>query len=237
MKQLWGVDAIDDGHPCDPRRFSESAGRQLLQLDGPRRLIEFLSPEPQRPGVSLVEALVQILFVPRRQRTEYLDNSLPTPPWSITRLLLEYAVWSVRIDELLGALTKVFCARACQRLPVGCCSVLGYDMGMVPHAMLRAQRLEARGDGWSAPAVETHCKYHGPAGCCLRLFKSPACAGMLCDELVQELRGRFAAPPLSAFLEALARYRNHLLDREQIFTSMAEVIQTGQAMITPWNAR
>ncbi len=196
-----------------------------------RPLPLFLAPDRARPEESLAEALLEILHLPRAERSEYVNNPLPTPPWDLRRLLLEYALWSARLDEGLGALTKGFCARGCDRLPVGCCSVLGYDLGLVPAAMLRAQELEARAWGWTPPAREDRCKYHGPQGCCLRLFKSPACAGMLCDALVADLRARHDAAPLEAFLTPLARFRNHPLDRAAIFEVMAAVVAAGRRLL------
>ena len=207
--------------------FVEVVGRRLEEGDADAALVDLLAPDRARAGASLVAALAEILFVPRLQRTEYLANTLPSPPWRIGLLLLEYAVWSVRIDEELGALTKGFCARSCTRLPVGCCSVLGYDMGVVPEAMLSAQELEARAQGWTPPEREDTCRYHGPRGCHLRLFKSPACAGMLCDALIDDLRDRFEEPAPAAFLEALARFRNHTLDRAAVFEHMAAVAAAG----------
>ncbi len=193
-------------------------------------LLHALAPDPARGVASIVEALAEILFLPRGERTEYVTHRLPSPPWDIRRLLLEYAFWSLQVDEVLGSLTKGFCADHCDRLPVGCCSVLGYDLGVVPEAMLRLQQLEARAEGWAPPAVEDKCKYHGPQGCCLRLFKSPACAGMLCDALVDDLGRRHATGPLGAFLGALARYRNHDLDRAEIFAAMGEVVSAGRRL-------
>jgi hypothetical protein len=212
--------------------FLQVVGHQLDSQSGNDGvLLAALAPDRERRGESLVEALAEILFVPRHERTEYVHKSVGAPPWDIRRLLLEYGVWSLRVDEVLERLTKGFCARGCERLPTGFCSVLGYDMGMVPEAMLELQRLEASGQGWTAPKREDKCKYHGPAGCCLRLFKSPACAGMLCDALVADLERRFPAEPLAAFLQPLALYRNHLLDRREIFELMAAVVTTGRRLL------
>jgi len=211
-----------------------------LAPQGVRALVEFLAPDRRRPVESLAEALAEILLVPRRRRTEYLRHHSPAGPWDIRRLLLEYALWSARVDRLQDELTKEFCATHCRRplfatqsgrqVPVGCCSVLGYDMGLVTNGMRKAQHLEARAAGWTPPAVEEYCKYLGPAGCVLRLFKSPVCAGMLCDELVQHLRGRHEARAVDAFLERLALFRNHVLDREDIFSRLAEVVSAGEAL-------
>lgn len=233
LHHLLGLDlsAMSRDERASLPDFFEALGRRLER--GPAELlalVKFLAPDRQRPGQSLAEALAEILVVPRLRRTEYLGHQGSLPPWEMGRLLLEYALWSVRLDHVLGALTKGFCAGHCQRLPVGCCSVLGYDMGLVPRGMLRAQQLEARAGGWTPPRSEEHCKYHGPRGCCLRLFKSPACAGMLCDELVAHLGVGHDEAALAAFLAPLAQYRNHVLDREAIFQRMAEVVAAGEAL-------
>ncbi len=213
--------------PTDPVAFITALANHLDEGPGPRhKLIRFLAPD----NLSLVFALAEILFLPRRQRSEYRHNPLPTPPWQIKKLLLEYALWSLRLDRLLGKLTKGFCAQHCDRPPVGCCSILGYDLGLVPETMLEAQELEAATHGWQAPAVEDKCKYHSDTGCCLALFKSPACAGMLCDGILEKLRSNHPAKAIEAFLEPLALYRNHALDREQIFELMRKTVDAGQRL-------
>ena len=246
---LGGLDLLLDldlakerGDPTPLPGFFEAVGQRLEAASaGQRALVEYLAPDRRRPGASLVRALAEILVVPRKRRTEYRRNQSTRAPWDIRRLLLEYALLAAELDRLLGALTKQFCAGHCprplfvsrsgRRLAVGCCSVLGYDMGQVPAGMLRAQQLEARAAGWQPPAVEEHCKYLGPRGCHLRLFKSPACAGMLCDELEEHLGGRHEAAALEAFLTPLARYRNLVLDREVIFCCMTEVVEAGEALL------
>ena len=54
---------------------------------------------------------------------------------------------------------------------------------------------------------------------------------MLCDPLLDDLQRRFDAGPLRAFLEPLARFRNHPLDRAAIFETMAEVVAAGQRLL------
>jgi hypothetical protein len=220
--------------PCEDESLP-AVERRLDETSAPTRaLLAHLSP--RRGGIA--GALDEILFVPRLRRIEYVDNPTGRPPWKIQRLLLEYAVWSLRIDEVLGALTKGYCATSCDRLPAGCCTVLGYDLGLVPGAMLRAQELEARLRGWTGrdeaeprrPSLQETCRYHGPEGCCLRRFKSPACAGMLCEALEEDLRRRFAPGPLEAFLAPLARFRTHALDRAAIFAVMEQVVVAGRLL-------
>ena len=222
---------LDGPRACLEDHLRTVAHRLVRDAGGHGPLLTWLAPDQKRGVASLVEALAEILFVPRRQRAEYRRNTQVSAPWDIRRLLLEYAFWSRRVDDLLGALTKPFCASRCERLPTGCCSILGYDMGMVPEAMLQAQELEARGRGWSAPAVERRCKYHGADGCRLRLFKSPACAGMLCEPLEADLLSRYPQPAVGGFLRALARYRNHGLDRAEIFDLMHEVVTRGRLLM------
>ena len=224
------------------------AAASLEHLFGPepwspplQPLITYLAPDRQRVMESLTEALAEILFVPRQQRTEYLQRQNATPPWDIRRLLLEYALWSARLDRIQTALTKAFCGRKCPRPPfvdragealaVGCCSIQGYDMGLSTPGLLRAQELEAAAGGWSPPEREEQCKYLGSGGCRLRLFKSPACVGMLCDELVVDLGHGRPAEAVQAFLTPLARLRVGVLDREQIFACMAEVAVAGEALL------
>ncbi len=224
------------------------ADAELARLFGPRPwspglqpLLTYLAPDRQRPEKSLAEALAEILFVPRPERTEYLQQRSAQPPWDIRRLLLEYALWSARLDRIQAALTKAFCASECPRPPyvnrdgealtVGCCSIQGYDMGLSTPGLLRAQELEAMAVGWAPPAREEQCTYLGPSGCRLRLFKSPACVGMLCDELARDLGNGRSPGAVAAFLEPLARLRVMVLDREEIFACMAEVATAGEALL------
>jgi hypothetical protein len=211
--------------------FLRSAGRRVDELPRDvKALATFLTPDSAVGGASLAEALAEILFVPRRERTEYRSNRLPSPPWRIRRLLLEYALWSQRLDDAATSLTRGFCASHCDRRPVGCCSIPGYDMDLSTEAMLAVQELEATMLGWTEPASEQGCKYHGPTGCCLLRFKSPACAGMLCDAVVADLRRRFAPSALEEFLVPLAAFRNQTLNRAPIFDAMREVVEAAQRL-------
>ena len=234
LERLLGMTLASE--PLDPavplRQRLRTMGDQVDGLTGgAAALVAFLVPDREDPGVSLVVALAEVLFVPRSERTEYVRNSLPSPPWDIRRLLLEYAVWAGRIDDTVVSLTKDVCATSCDRGSVGCCSVLGYDLGLVPPGMLEAQLLEARLEGWTPPSEgEDKCPYHGPTGCCLRRFKSPACSGMLCELLVADLRTRYPRAPLEAFLAALARFRNQVLNREEIFDLMRELVAAAQQL-------
>jgi hypothetical protein len=233
LSKLFGI-ALP--HPRSlPANRTEFVQALADRLDtGPaarRELIQFLASEPNQT-TSLIEDLAEILFLPRQQRSEYVHNRLPSAPWNIKKLLLEYALWSNRLDRVQSALTKGFCADHCDRLPIGCCSVLGYDMGLVPEAMLEAQKLEAETHTWQPPAVEDKCKYHSDSGCCLALFKSPACAGMLCDAILAKLRSDQPAQAVEAFLEPLALFRNHVLDRDRIFELMRETVEAGQNLTT-----
>ena len=231
LELLFGVQVmIPRRAPPDLLQFVQASGRELERA-ADAALLAFLAPHRRRPGPSVVRALAEILFVPRPLRTEYIQHQLPTEPWDIRRLLLEYALWSAQIDPLLGALTKGYCARRCHRAPAGCCTTLGYDLGLVPEAMLQAQQLEAQASGWSPPAQEYKCKYHGPRGCCLRLFKSPACNGMLCDPLIEHLQKTCDPTKLQAFFTPLASYRNQPLSRTKIFTTMSQLVQAGQHVI------
>jgi hypothetical protein len=196
-----------------------------------QELISRLCSDRDNPYESFVHDLAEILFLPREQRSEYIRNTEVAPPYRIGKLLLEYAVKARRIDELLDALTKGYCAAKCDRLPVGCCSVEGFDMGLVPEAMLELQEIEARRVGWSAPAGGEACKFHTAAGCAIALFKSPACSGMLCDPLVESLRKRHSTARLEPFLERLAALRNCDIDRVRVFEAMDGVIDSGQQLL------
>ncbi len=195
-------------------------------------------PERGRELACLVEEVAEILFLPRHLRSEYVHHPLDTPPWRIRKLMLEYALLSREIDDLVGFLNKGFCAKSCDRLPVGCCSILGYDMGLVPQTLLNLQDLEARWQataGWAwrplAPGeVERKCRYHTERGCVLARFKSPACVGYLCPPLLAHLGSRFPQAELGRFLQALTRFRNQPFDREQLFDAMQRVLDTGRAL-------
>ena len=201
------------------------------RLDGPTAgMIAALVTDRDAPVAAFVEDLAEILFVPRTRRSEYRFNTLASRPWCIQRLLLEYATWSRRLDDHQTALSKAICARACDRLPTGCCSVLGYDLGLVPDRMLALQRLEAERAGWTLPDRELGCRYHTPRGCALRLFKSPACVGFMCQAIEDALLDRHG-PPARAYLEQLDRFQRCDLDRVRIFERMAAAARAGHDLI------
>lgn len=194
-------------------------------------LITLWADSKHQPVTRLVYSLAEILFLPREKRTECVTNREPTPPYKIGKLLLEYATKSRRLDYILGVLTKDYCATRCQKLPVGCCYILGYDLGLVPDVMLTAQQLEALRTGWIMPDSEEKCRYHTTSGCRLALFKSPACIGYLCEELVTELQTRFPSADVDKFLMDLAFFRNRDLDRVEVFRAMDALLESG-AMLT-----
>ncbi len=196
-----------------------------------RALAAALTYDRERPLRGLAEDLAEILFLPREQRSEYTANRHVSPPYKVRKLLLEYAVLSRRLDELVGVISKGYCATRCEKLPVGCCHILGYDLGLVPEAMLELQRLEALRNGWREPPHEEHCRYHSVRGCVIALFKSPACVGYLCEHLTAHLRSVRGGPALSRFLKALARFNNCDLDRKRVFDAMGETIEAGVALV------
>ena len=175
--------------------------------------------------------LAEILFLEREQRTEYRTNTQVAAPYQINKLMLEYAVKSRHVDPIIGVLTKPFCATSCHKPPVGCCYILGYDLGLVPQTMLRLQAVESRRNGHLPPATEETCRYHTSTGCTLSLFKSPACIGALCDPLMESLQKRYPARELAAFLRCLETFRNGHIDRVQVFHAMDGVIRTGRALL------
>ena len=190
-------------------------------------LIALWADSKHQPVTQCVHSLAEILFLSRENRIEYLTNKELTPPYKIGKLLLEYATKSRRLDYVLGVLTKDYCATHCQKLPVGCCYILGYDLGLVPDVMLKAQQLEALRTGWSMPNSEEKCRYHTTSGCRLALFKSPACIGYLCEELVTELQKRFPVADVDKFLTDLAIFRNCDLDRVEVFRAMDALQESG----------
>jgi hypothetical protein len=195
-----------------------------------RELVTRLASDRENPRESLIQDLAEILFLPREQRSEHVTNTQAAPPYRIGKLMLEYAVKARRIDEILTMLTKGYCAAQCDRLPIGCCTVEGFDMGLVPQAMLELQEIEAQRDRWPGPTASDACKFHTATGCVLRLFKSPACAGMLCDPLLEWLRGRYPQPRIEPFLERLTVFRNCDIDRVRVFEAMDSVIGTGELL-------
>ncbi len=196
-----------------------------------RHLVAALTHESHHPVRGFLEDLAEVLFLPREQRSEYTTNRHAVPPYKIRKLLLEYAVLSRQIDDLVGAISKAYCAQKCQKPPVGCCHILGYDLGLVPEVMLELQRLEAVRNGWRPPAVEEHCRYHSPTGCVIGLFKSPACVGYLCEPLTSDLRAKHPGPELDRFLKELSVFNNCDLDRKKVFQAMKDTIEAGRALL------
>ncbi len=183
-------------------------------------------------GVSgFINELAEILLLPRAERSEYqIEAGQPEPFW-IRKLLLEYATKGRHLDALTGALTKGHCAHECDRLPTGCCSVAGYDMGVMPGAMRRLQVIEARRTGWEAPAREENCRFHTVTGCNLATFKSPHCVGFLCEGLHSSLAARFAPKPLATFCEKFALFRVSAIDRSQVFDAMDDLLTAGRCLL------
>jgi len=194
-------------------------------------LVAELTLDADRPLRGFLADLAEILFLPRERRSEYTTNRLVAPPYRIRKLLLEYAVFARQLDELLGAISKEYCAHHCEKLPVGCCHILGYDLGLVPEVMLELQRLEALRCGWQPPATEEFCRYHSATGCVIALFKSPACIGYLCEPLTAHLRERRGGPELDRFLQTLSVFNNCDLDRRRIFRAMRATIEAGSALV------
>jgi len=223
--------SVEPGPTSDPRAFFGRVGERIDGLGGATsELVAYLAPDPLRDGASLAEAVAEILLLPRRDRTEYRNRRLASPPWDVRRLLIEYALWAGRLDDTVVNLTRRYCATRCDRLPRGCCSIPGYDMGMVPDALLEAQEIEARLVGHALPEHEIGCKYHTPRGCTLRRFKSPACIGMLCEPLIADLRHHSRPDRLDALLVPLTRFRNHYLDREQGFALMQDIVVAAERL-------
>ena len=203
--------------------FDEGAAKQLIVC---------LASDREHPVPSFIRDVCEIRFLPREERSEYIRHEKNWKPFKINKILLEYAIKSSQIDEIMGLLTKGYCALSCDRLPTGCCTVPGYDLGLVPEAMLELQRLEAKKNEWDAivDGAEEHCRFHSSRGCTIALFKSPACIGHLCDRLGAHLEDSHSAVVLDPFLEALARFRNCCIDRSKVFAVMDEIIRTGRAL-------
>lgn len=197
------------------------------------QLIVRLASDREHAVPSFIRDLCEIQFLPREERSEYICHQQSWKPFKINKILLEYAIKSSQIDGIIGLLTKGYCAESCDRLPTGCCYILGYDLGLVPEAMLELQRLEAKKNGWDAivDGVEKRCRFHSSRGCTIALFKSPACIGSLCDQLGAHLEESYSTVVLEPFLEGLARFRNCCIDRSKVFEAMDEIIQTGRALV------
>jgi hypothetical protein len=204
---------------------STPGGGETLQM------MRALSPGKANSIRGFVCDMAEIIIMEREDRSEYVLNRSAFMPYKIGKLLLEYAIKSVEIDEIVGVLTKGYCAKNCDRLPVGCCSILGYDLNLVTKTMLRMQELEARRKGHQFPVLEEKCKYHTIAGCTIALFKSPACVGYLCDPLIDHLKEEYPPLELQAFFDRLAAFRNCYLDRSEIFEKMDALILSGRNLI------
>jgi hypothetical protein len=208
----------------ESRGLDESAAMQLILC---------LASDRERPVPSFIRDVCEIQCLPRDERLGDIRREQSWKPFRVKEILLEYAIKSSQIDEIIGLLTKGYCAESCDRLPTGCCTIPGYDLGLVPETMLELQRLEARKNGWDAvvDGVEERCRFHSSRGCTIALFKSPACIGHLCDQLGAHLEDRYSTAVLGPFLEALARFRNCCIDRSRVFEAMDAMIRTGRALV------
>jgi len=206
---------------------------RVFDEDAAMQLIVRLASDQEHPVASLIRDVCEIQFLPREERSEYICHEQSRKPFRINKILLEYAIKSSRIDEIVGLLTRSYCTESCDRLPTGCCYIPGYDLGLVPETMLELQRLEAKKKGWDAivDGGEEQCRFHSSRGCTIALFKSPACIGHLCDQLDAHLEDSHSAVVLEPFLEALARFRNCCIDRSKVFETMDEIIRTGSALV------
>jgi hypothetical protein len=196
------------------------------------RLILRLAGDPEKPVPSFVRDVCEIQFLSREDRSEYACHGRSGKPFKINKILLEYAIKSIQVDHIMGLVTKRHCAESCDRLPTGCCYIPGYDLGLVPEAMLELQLLEARKNGWEASVdeIERQCRFHSTGGCTIAFSKSPSCVGHLCDQLASHLKDSHPASVLEPFLEALARFRNCCIDRSEVFNAMDAIIRTGRSL-------
>jgi hypothetical protein len=192
-------------------------------------LILALSSSQTSPVVSMINDMMEILFVERRMRSEYIDNRNVAPPYVINKLLLEYALKSRRVDALVGRLNKDFCATRCDKPPVGCCSTLGYDMGVIPQRMLEVQELEATRNGWQMPPHPdlNKCRYHTVAGCVLSLFKTPYCIGYLCEGIEKFFEENYTEARLAVFYKELKAFNRCEIDRSNVFKAMDRLVDAG----------
>jgi hypothetical protein len=210
------------------RRVSTDRRKAILEA-----LVAALAGDRARPFASLVHDLAEILFLPREERSEWRDASTPPGPWVFPKLMLEYAVWNGRLDSISRGLLSPFCASDCPSPPVGCCYLLGYDMGLVPEGMLRLQELEARLGGWSMPDDPDlrKCRYHSSSGCALRLFKTPACLQYVCRPMRAALERDRGVEPARALCHALHELGRQDIDRRRIFAALERVVEAGRACI------
>jgi hypothetical protein len=182
---------------------------------------------------TMVLETAEILFLPRKARREYLALEGKTAPYLINKLMLEYALLARHLDTLMGVLNKTLCKTACPDPPVGCCRHLGYDLGLIPDRMLIAQAIEATRYGWRPPPNPDleKCRYHTDSGCALRLLKSPACIGAMCNAVEADLNRRFPEALLNRFRTAMENFRNSDIDRERVFANMKALIHAGDSLI------
>jgi hypothetical protein len=206
----------------------------------PRRdlLLSFvtaLATDRGSPFASLVSDLAEILFQPRSERSEYAGHPPPPGPWVFPKLMLEYATWARQIDDVVGGLLSPFCARHCPSPPVGCCHLLGYDMGLVPPGMLRLQEMEARLRGWSLPPQPDldKCRYHTDTGCVLRLFKTPACLQFVCEPMRVALERDCGRERASGLVDALHDLGGCDIDRQVVFEKLERVVRAGTRCASP----
>ena len=197
-------------------------------------MIRKLTLRPEDPVRGFLDDLAEVLFLPREERREYREHGGDLPPYKIAKLMLEYATRSWRLDRIVGALTKEYCARSCHCPPVGCCHILGYDLGLVPEGMLELQRLETarRGVAYDG-GPEEKCRYHTACGCTMVLFKSPACVRYICPPMMSYLEQRLGHAPslLAVFLGALETFGNSHIDRHEVFERMDKLISAGEALL------
>ncbi len=244
INQLLGLEiSLESQGSCDVDSFINDLGASLIatvqnieekeRAEAMEKFIVSLAADRDHPAPSFVNDVMEILFLSRDRRTEYVTNTDMAPPYKIGKLMIEYAMKSRMIDDIVSATTKGFCASNCDRLPTGCCAVLGYDLGLVPEAMLSLQELEASMNGWTGPAeaIERKCRYHTATGCAIALTKSPACVGYLCENLLEHLRRRYPPTKLGVFFDNLVEFRNCDIDRRRVFEVMDVTIAAGRNLI------
>lgn len=207
-----------------------SAVRDDPRGELPNEFFTALASDRRAPSESLVGDLAEILFLPREERSEYAECEAAPGPWLFPKLMLEYALWSKRLDAVVGSLLSPFCARHCPSPPVGCCHLLGYDMGLVPQGMLRLQELEARLRGWSRPPDPDRdkCRYHTESGCALRLFKTPACLQFVCDPMRDALHRECGRQAAEELVEALHELGACDIDRQNVFEKLTLAARAGE---------
>ncbi len=211
-------------------RWLEAAVRADPRRELPGELVAELASNRRSPISSLVRDLAEILFLPREERTEYTSHEAAPKPWVFPKLMLEYALSATRLDTVVGGLLAPFCARHCPSPPVGCCHLLGYDMGLVPDGMLRMQELEARLRGWRLPPDPDRekCRYHTESGCVLRLFKTPACLQFVCEPMRDALRRDCGRQAAQSLVDALHELGACDIDRQKVFEKLALAVRAGE---------